>query len=363
MLDRLTSLSEDLLIITPIFIFLLIQTYGVYGNVLPMARDDTVFHYALIKKIAESGFGFPNQFYPSGLHAFIALIYQITHYPIEKLAIIVTVIITSFMPFSLYELAKVITKNKKISLVVAFVSPLFSLFPIRPMVWGGLAFLWGLTFMWQYIALCINNLQQKDIKQSLLVLFLGVGLFWIHSPEFFMAFFFIGIYLVFHIRLVKNIRNILLLLIQVFLILLIQKFLHFREADFILSTIMDGIKIRAVSMEQKFIDLYTYGLAYFLIFFNFNLLILLIAGFVRFKRIIKTLYTQLPWICNKSSWVYPNYRHLNLQNRLVRVYQKEILTVLVYLFVIVFIFVDVVFFGVFQFLYNLFGRFLIFKGF
>lgn len=39
---------EYLLVITPAFVFLLIQIYAVYGNSFPMAGDDTVFHYALI---------------------------------------------------------------------------------------------------------------------------------------------------------------------------------------------------------------------------------------------------------------------------------------------------------------------------
>ncbi|KKP69543.1 hypothetical protein A2X44_03350 [candidate division CPR3 bacterium GWF2_35_18] len=318
--------SKDwIFVIIPTLILLLVQIYTYYGNPFPLPADDTTFHYSLVKKITETGFGF-ERFYPFGLHAFVALIHQVTNYPIEKNLNISTILIVSMMPISLYLLTNTVFKNRRISLLTAFVSPLFSLFPVRPSVWGGLSFLWGITFMWQYLAVFIKTLHTKSLKLTVLTLFLGLGLFFIHSPEFFMTLIFVGIYFLTQGKKLIKWQNISLLLLQVLLIFVIQRLIQFRGVDFVLSTLVQIQINTSLGFGEKINNFFSYWLNYFFILVNIVFPVFIMTGLTQIKK---------------------NYRQSESS-------KKPIIFVIFSFLLVLFIYIDVVFVNLFGSIYNLF---------
>src|SRR3989339_37769 len=208
-MNLITFLNQrkNILILTVIALFLAsIQLYSFSVTSFPLTGDDTIIHYEYIKEIVALGRIDMQGFYPFLMHIIVAFLYQITNIPIEYLLFGTTVFVVSLLPFSFYYLAKVLTKNEKVSLLIAIITPLACVFGLSPYRWGGYPFLWGLTFLWFYLGFTISSLESKKIIKILISVILAVGLFLIHSPELVTSALFLTIYFIVNWK--KSIKDI-----------------------------------------------------------------------------------------------------------------------------------------------------------
>lgn len=306
-----------LLLFPPSIVFLFIQLYGFWGRQLPLSGDDPIIHYFYINKISSSGLLLESNFYPHGMHVFISLVHQATQLPIEQILITSTIMIVCLIPFSLYYLAKVITKNKKIALYTALMTPLFSLFPIRPYLWGAFPFLWGLVFLWQYVGFFIETLQKTTISRIVMAVLLGFGLFFIHSPEFITASIFIGCYLLLNLALLKKVFVWIFLFLQSGAMVFVYEILATRQISNILTT---PVAEWQTSFYDRVIQFFSYGVNYFIFLGNIFILIICALGLTLF----------------------------------VKERKKERSSILFYFLAMLLIYVDIIFFQKLRFFYALF---------
>lgn len=309
--------KNSLFLIIPVLILLIMQIIAFWGKSFPLPADDPIFHYYYIQEITRTGQILKTGFYPFGMHTILSLIYQLTRFPIEKILMTSTILVVCMMPFSLYKLAKIINGQEKVALVTALITPLFSLWPIRPYIWGAYPFLWGLVFLWQYCAFFIKTLKKPILRDIFINIFLGIGLFFLHAPEFVTAWVFLGCYLVTNLSLLKNYKNILLITSQFLIIGVVYKLLSYREIGLVIT---ESIRKIDISLEQKFLQFFVYGFSYFIVMYNLFIVVFSLIGFLH----------------------------------VVKRKEKNLLPIVFYLLVIFFIYVDIIFFQKLNFLYRLF---------